>query len=268
MTLSKTPTTNGSNGYCLPEGRALVLRTSDRYGRSTRGFQWPSYGPVSAPDWNPTSSHGGGLWGLLWGHGDTRHLCYRNTPRAVWQVVEVDAAQVVFKHGKVKYPAGIVRLTSRNPREAVAFLNRHRPPQVPVLFMNRAGDLTGDSDTGQAGQRVIASFDFSIAVLTIMVMLGTLNGRSLMMVLLGQIAATAMITFCSGSEHASEHGQPVTWLPASSNKVVDVPDAASLLDVAMVPETASPAAVVSIADEVSAWLATRPVNSPDTGGQS
>lgn len=75
---------------------ALVLRTCDKDGRSYNGFQWPSEGPVSCPDWDPTPRCGGGLHGLLWGEGDGSLLS--------WAVVvfcgdRATAAQYVGEHG-------------------------------------------------------------------------------------------------------------------------------------------------------------------------
>lgn len=70
-----------------PEKPVLVLRTSDKNGRSfhSPSFQWPESGNVTAPDWVESDQCGHGLHGLLWGCGDIR--CHPHMFRhsaAVW----------------------------------------------------------------------------------------------------------------------------------------------------------------------------------------
>ena len=87
-------------------GTVLCLRTCDAKRRGYGGFQWPSRGPVEAPDWSPEPQCGRGLHGLLWGEGDAGHLSRDDD--AEWLVVAVESAEVVDLGGKVKFPRGEV----------------------------------------------------------------------------------------------------------------------------------------------------------------
>ena len=71
-------------------------------------FEWPTEGPVSCPDWDPTPMCGGGLHGWLWGKGESRAWGYRDTD--VMLVVEVLKEDLVSLDGgsKVKFPKGVV----------------------------------------------------------------------------------------------------------------------------------------------------------------
>lgn len=211
--------------YQLPENTALVLRTSDASGTSHGGFQWPALGPIHAPDWNPASAHGGGLWGLLWGHGDPSHLRYRATPGAVWQVIEVPAAAVVFKHGKVKFPTGTVVCASRSRRVAVAFLNRHNPQPVPRLHLPQR-DV----------QPVKAYSALAVALAVVVgIYLGALSLASVLLLAAVEALFAGFLSTYARHRAGSVSG-PVTWLPAP-------PD---------------------LADEAETWLAGQHTQQPDT----
>ena len=100
-------------------GKVLILRTSDKDGRSYNGFQWPESGPVECSDWSPEAKCGHGLHGLLWGEGDGSLLDWSETAR--WQVVSVDDAEIVVVGRKVKFPRGEVLFTGNRP-DATTFL--------------------------------------------------------------------------------------------------------------------------------------------------
>ena len=90
--------------------KVLVLRTCNPYMTSHNGFVWPRTGDVEAPDWDPKPECGNGLHGLLWGEGDWSLL--RGELNAVWQVVEVDPADLVnIDSAKVKFRKGTVVYT-------------------------------------------------------------------------------------------------------------------------------------------------------------
>ena len=73
------------------EPTVLVLRTSDKDGRSYGGFQWPSAGSVvAAPDWRDNTECGNGLHGIQWPEGDWSTLKNYDGNES-WQVVEVEA---------------------------------------------------------------------------------------------------------------------------------------------------------------------------------
>ena len=193
----------GRATYHLPPACALVLRTSDPAGRGHGGFQWPSLGPIAAPDWDAEADHGGGLWGLLWGHGDPRHLRHAETRGAVWQVVEVPAETILFKHGKVKYPAGQVVCASRSRRTAVAFLNRHNPEQVPRLARPQVN----------VGQWVPYTAIATALVLVLGARFDLLGWRDLALVAFLGVLAIAFLQTLAGHGPRGAVTGPVTWLP-------------------------------------------------------
>lgn len=86
--------------------KTYVLRTSNHDRTSRGGFQWPESGPVECPDWSPEAKCGNGLHGALMGQGDG--ILFNWSTHAVWQVVAVDADQIVDLGGKVKFPRGEV----------------------------------------------------------------------------------------------------------------------------------------------------------------
>ena len=85
----------------------LVLRNCKADGTSYKGFKWPSSGLVECSDWNDKRECGGGLHGLLWGHGNWSLLS--NDADAIWQVVEVEEDCLIkIDDEKVKFPRGNV----------------------------------------------------------------------------------------------------------------------------------------------------------------
>ena len=84
---------------------ALVLRTTDKDGRSHGGFQWPREigALVECPDWKPEATCRNGLFGYLDGMGSRDSLS--DAPDALWWIVEVVRAEcVLVENDKVKYP--------------------------------------------------------------------------------------------------------------------------------------------------------------------
>ena len=129
----------------LKKGEALVLRTSDRDGKSYNDFMWPKKGKVEAPDWKPTATCGNGLHGLLHGVGSRSYL---NWEDAAWIVVKVIESECIWIDGnKVKFPRGeVVYFGDRF--EAVALITEHAPAGSVIV----CGTATaGDSGTATAG---------------------------------------------------------------------------------------------------------------------
>ena len=86
--------------------KVLVLRKCNKDLKSFGGFQYPSSGHVSAPDWNPKPECGSGLHGFLYGEGDGSLANY--DPENKWLVLSVDKDKIVDLSGKVKFPEGEV----------------------------------------------------------------------------------------------------------------------------------------------------------------
>ena len=141
-------------GYIIPAGKALMLRTCGDDFRSHSGFQWPQVGGVAeAPDWSPKAECGGGLHGALWGEGDGRLLSWDDD--AVWMVAEVDADDVVDLGGKVKVPRARV-VCSGARHEVTAWLWALRPGAI-IGAMVQAG-YRGTATAGDRGT-AIAGYD-------------------------------------------------------------------------------------------------------------
>ena len=143
---------NAIEGYTIPAGKALMLRTCAADFTSRGGFQWPQVGGVvEAPDWNPESECGDGLHGALWGEGDGSLLLWKGD--AVWMVAEVNAADAVDLGGKVKAPRA--RVVCSGPRHDVtAWLWARRPAAVigaTVQAGHRGTATAGDEGTATAG---------------------------------------------------------------------------------------------------------------------
>src|SRR5213075_1264052 len=85
-------------------------------GEAHSGFFWPLTpgAKVKAPDWNQEPKCGGGLHGLLNGEGDWDLLNWAVDAVAI--LFEADPTTVVDIGGKVKVPAGVVRLVGRLPQ--------------------------------------------------------------------------------------------------------------------------------------------------------
>ena len=139
-------------GYTVPDGRALLLRTCAADMTAHGGFVWPGVGGTAvAPDWDPAERCGGGLHGALWGEGDGRLLSF--DADAVWMCVEVDAASVVSLGGKVKAPSALVVCTGGR-HDVTAWLATHRPGAAIIGGTAAAGDY-GTAAAGDYGTLVI-----------------------------------------------------------------------------------------------------------------
>ena len=118
-------------------GYAVMLRTCSPNMAAWNGFVWPREGDVIAPDWDPRPVVGGGLHGLLWGHGAGELLSWLED--SVWMLVEIHCEEIVDLIGKIKVPRGRVIYTGAQ-RPAIDFLKRHAPMgHDPVFASARAG---------------------------------------------------------------------------------------------------------------------------------
>jgi hypothetical protein len=139
--------------------KVLILRTSDKNMQGHKGFQWPSSGPVSAPDWDPKPECGNGLHGALWGEGDGTLLNW--APDAVWQVVEVEAALLVDLKGKVKFPRGVV-VYSGTREEATRRIKEARP-QAAVIGSTVTVGYQGAATAGYRGTATAGNYGTATA---------------------------------------------------------------------------------------------------------
>ena len=105
--------------------KVLVLKKCTEQRTSNNGkFTYPEKGYVEAPDWNGKPECGGGLHGLLWGHG-TFDLDPYGT---LFLVIECDSENVIEFDSKCKFKCGNVLLTG-NQEEAIRLLKSH--PNYP-----------------------------------------------------------------------------------------------------------------------------------------
>jgi hypothetical protein len=109
----------------------LILRTTDKDGKSYGHFQWPEIGPVECSDWSPQKKCGNGLHGWLWGAGDWSLKSQGVDIK--WKVVEVLASDVVDIDGsKVKFPKGNVIATFTAWADAMAVIRDRALKAVKV----------------------------------------------------------------------------------------------------------------------------------------
>jgi hypothetical protein len=140
---------------------SLYLRTTDKYGRSFGGFQWPPEvgATVTAPDWKPTARCGNGLHGLLDGLGNYDHLS--TNPDAIWWIVSAENAIDLW--GKYKFQSCTVVQFGDRPTITAA-LYKLRPGPIPFLVqtggersVNNGGhfaiNIGGHSSTNTGGER-------------------------------------------------------------------------------------------------------------------
>ena len=147
----------------------LILKTVNTNMTAHDGFLWPSTGPVEAPDWDPTPTCGGGLHGLLWGHGNASSLIEPDVVTGRWIVFAAELGDVVdIDGGKVKTPRGVVvHVGDRN--SATTYLIEHGAPAgvhyATVVAGNggtatagyRGTAMAGESGTATAGDRGTAT---------------------------------------------------------------------------------------------------------------
>ena len=148
MTRRKAVTAPALEPFVLRDGHALVLRTCAPNLTSYNGFQWPEFGAVEAPDWNPRVECGHGLHGLLWGIGDGSLLNWDADAR--WLVVDVLAADVVEIGAKVKFPrCEVVFCGARDA--AVAMLIAHGADPTRVIAGTATAGARGTATAGDYG---------------------------------------------------------------------------------------------------------------------
>ena len=160
MTRRKAVTAPALEPFVLRDGHALVLRTCAPNLTSYNGFQWPEFGAVEAPDWNPRVECGHGLHGLLWGIGDGSLLNWDADAR--WLVVDVLAADVVEIGAKVKFPrCEVVFCGARDA--AVAMLIAHGADPTRVIAGTATAGYAGTATAGDAGTATAGDYGTATA---------------------------------------------------------------------------------------------------------
>ena len=133
---------------CPRPGHVLILRTCDANLRAYGHFQWPSSGPVAAPDWRPTRECGFGLHGFLWGEGKGDLASWEST--AKWLVVEVSSSTIVDLDGKVKFPSGVV-VHCGSRESATTFLAEHGGAGRAIVGGTATAGPRGTATAGDGG---------------------------------------------------------------------------------------------------------------------
>ena len=129
-----------------PPVKVLMLRTCGADMKSYNGFVWQRQGPVECQDWDPAPTCGHGLHGLPWGNGDWGLLSKADD--AVWQVVEVDAANVVNIDGmKAKFPRGNVLFSGSRVEATIRVLCGSEAMDRAKIDAEAWGEKSGDSST-------------------------------------------------------------------------------------------------------------------------
>lgn len=115
-------------------GRVLALRTSGEDGTSHGGFRWPESGFVEAPDFSCEPTCGRGLHALLWGEGEAGNLRW-DDPKALWQVVAVESADIIDLGGKIKFPrCEVVHVGTAAPRRPATEAPRRPDTAAPSSY--------------------------------------------------------------------------------------------------------------------------------------
>ena len=129
-----------------------MLRTCNADMTSYGGFQWPTSGPVSAPDWKATPRCGHGLHGLLMGAGNASLMDW--SEEAKWLVVAVDASEVVaIDEQKVKVPKGdVIYCGTREGAIALLIEKGADPSLIPCGQASASGQRGQASASGDYGQ--------------------------------------------------------------------------------------------------------------------
>ena len=129
--------------------KALILRSCSSSLTSHGGFQWPSSGPVEAPDWDggrPVC--GGKLHGFPWGEGDGRLADWNPDDR--WLVVAVPADEIIDLVGKVGFRRGEVVFCG-DRKEATDYLIAHGASGKAVIGATVSSGDYGTSNSGYHG---------------------------------------------------------------------------------------------------------------------
>ena len=142
---------------CSESDICFLLRTCDKDLKAHQGFQWPSSGLVSAPDWKSKPSCGNGLHGLLSGEGDGSLL--NNAEAAKWMVIAAVRSEVVEIGGKVKIPRAYVCFVGTK-KEATDLIVSLCPGSACVYAMVTSGNY-GHSTSGDYGHSTSGAYGHS-----------------------------------------------------------------------------------------------------------
>jgi hypothetical protein len=132
----------------------LVLKTvnSNMSSHWDSKFFYPRHGVISCPDWDPTSTRGHGLHGLLRGVGNSDFVSWQRS--AVWLVIRVATKDIVNLHGAVKFPTGVV-VYAGNMKDATDILKKEYPDTAVIGCTHVASDggktIAGYKGTARAG---------------------------------------------------------------------------------------------------------------------
>jgi hypothetical protein len=142
---------------CSLSDICFLLRTCDKDLKARQGFQWPSSGLVSAPDWKSKPSCGNGLHGLLSGEGDGSLL--NNDEDAKWLVIAAVKSEVVQINRKVKVPRAYVCFVGTK-KEATDLIVSLCPGSACVYAMVTSGNY-GHSTSGYGGHSTSGDYGHS-----------------------------------------------------------------------------------------------------------
>jgi hypothetical protein len=152
---------------CSPTEICFLLRTCDKDLKSYKGFQWPSSGLVSAPDWDPKPECGNGLHGLLSGEGDGSLLSTKDP--AKWMVIAVVKSEVVQIDSKVKVPKAYVVFVG-SKKDATDMIVKLCPGSACAFATVTSGEyghsISGDygsSTSGYGGHSISGDYGSSIS---------------------------------------------------------------------------------------------------------
>ena len=141
---------------CESSEIVYLLRTCDKDLKSYKGFQWPSSGLVSAPDWDPKPECGNGLHGLLSGEGEGSLL--NNEDAAKWMVIAAVKSEVVQIDRKVKVPRAYVVFVG-SKKDATDMIVKLCPGSACAFATVTSGEYghsisgySGHSTSGESGQ--------------------------------------------------------------------------------------------------------------------
>jgi len=137
-----------------------LLRTCDKDLKSHGGFQWPSSGLVSAPDWDPTPECGKGLHGLLSGEGNGSLLNTQDAD-AKWMVIAAVKSEVVQIDRKVKVPRAYVVFVG-SKKDATDMIVKLCPGSACVFATVTSGE-SGHSTSGDFGHSISGYSGHSIS---------------------------------------------------------------------------------------------------------
>lgn len=123
------------------------------HGLSYADFSWPDVGQFAiAEDWDPRPECGRGLFGLLWGEGDSSLL--DRSPDAIWIVAEIDTNEMVDLGGKIKVPRALV-LYRGNKEGALCYLQENGSAERVIVGL--------EDGTGDYGNVVVGDYEIATA---------------------------------------------------------------------------------------------------------